>query len=150
MKNLWYETILGFHYAVCTPFFPAVFIFVCCCLVTYKSSVTVTLRCRGLSAFAVLRTRYDTFVFRYHSWKCERSGHVLIKTEGSWLSCVCLFYIDISIFSVCIHYKVIRCTMLLKLNVIKITEFILIMYYNSPIRLRKWTCQFSYTFNNTF
>ena len=103
-----------------------------------------------LSAIAVLRTRYDTFVFRYHSWKCDRSGHVLIKTEGSWLSCVCLFYIDISIFSVCIHYKVIRCPMLLKLNVIKITEFILIMYYNSPMRLRKWTCQFSYTFNNTF
>ena len=105
LKNLWYETIFGLHYTVYKSFFPAVFIFVCRCLVTCKSSVTVTPRCRR--PFCTCGFAY---LLRYFT------------------------YTDALIFSVCMH-------LLLKLIVIKITGFILILNYNSPLRPRIWICQ---------
>ena len=75
------------------------------------------------------------FYFQILSCKGQQSGCVLIKAKGDKLSFVYLFYVDILIFSVCIHCKVIRYTISLKFIVIKIWGFILILNYNWPMRI---------------
>ena len=83
-KNLSYERIFSLHYAVHKPLFSrVVFIFVYRCLVTYISSVTLTLRCCGPICICGFAYPLRYFIFRIPSWESAWWGRVLIKAEGS-------------------------------------------------------------------
>lgn len=136
VKNLLYETDLGLHYTEYLPVFSLFFSFLVVLarwLINHQQSwLFLDAADICICGFAYL---LQCFYFQILSCKGQQSGCVLIKAKGDKLSFVYLFYVDILIFSVCIHCKVIRYTISLKFIVIKIWGFILILNYNWPMRI---------------